>query len=155
MIKYLAITFFALMDIAAAQTVQTVTGASGDVANAPAIATLAPFSTSTSGAQSFTCLSGFEITGSGATKSTDVVAKITGLNGAPVSYVIRVPAGNNSDFGGGNDVGLPPFIIQFNPALMSSTFNTPITLTLPAFGSGNKHAAVVVHGYYGGLAGCH
>lgn len=106
---------------------------SGAIANGVAAATLpaAP--------GKYTFLNGFEITGSGALLASPVVATLTGIIGGPLRYVFSAPAGAL--------VGAMPLQITFDPPLKSADVNTPITMSLPALGTGNTSASVCLHGF--------
>lgn len=111
-----------------------VTHGSGNVANASATATL----TSASGKTMY--LSGFIITGAGATAASNIQVTVSGLlNGSRV-FILSIPAGVTT--------GITPLVVQFRMPLPASATNTNIVVSVPAFGSGNTHAAVVANGYY-------
>lgn len=111
----------------------TVATSSGNVANASAAASLAAISGQTN------YCTGFQITASGATAGLAVTATLAGIAGGTLSYVFTFPAGVL--------VPAQPLTVSFYPAIPASAVNTAITLTLPAGGSGNTHAAVSIQGF--------
>lgn len=113
---------------------------SGTVANLQAVATLPAAAGKT------TYIAGFEITGGGATSGTTISPQVSNINGVgsagaagTLVYSLTIPTPNT--------VGITPLIVQFNPPLPATPQNTAISVTLPAFGSGNTSAAVVAHGF--------
>ena len=85
--------------------------------------------------------SGFEITCGGATAGSIQTATVTGLLGGTLNYTVAVP--------GGVTQGAYPLVIDFPTALPSVDTATDIVVSMPAAGSGNTGASVVVHGYKG------
>jgi len=110
-----------------------VTAASGNVAAASAVATMAAVAAKTNYA------TGFQITAAGATTALPVLATITGLITGTLTYVFVAPAGVL--------VAATPLIVAFPTPIPASAVNVAIVLTLPSLGSGNTHAAVVLHGF--------
>lgn len=84
-------------------------------------------------------LTGFEITSGGATAAALALVTIVGLLGGTLTYVLGVVAGVAA--------ANAPLLVTFNPPLPASAVNTAITLTVPALGSGNTQAAIVMHGF--------
>lgn len=106
---------------------------SGDVANASAAASMAAANGVTN------VLAGFQITAGGATAASCVVATVTGLIGGTLSYDVCPPAGVT--------LQATPLIVEFNTPIPASSVGVAITVTLPALGAGNAHAAANLHGY--------
>jgi hypothetical protein len=106
---------------------------SGNVANASAVATIA------APANGRNYVTGFIVTATGATAASIVLITLTGLAGGTMTFVYAVPAGVL--------VGAQPYVVPFSSALPASADGTAVTLTLPALGTGNTNAAVVLTGY--------
>lgn len=106
---------------------------SGDVANAVAAAALAGAAGKT------TYISGLSLTGMGATAAGEVTATVTGVVGGPLSIIVPVVAGAT--------LGNNPININFTPPLAASAVNTAITVSMPALGAGNLHAAANAWGF--------
>lgn len=111
-----------------------ITGGSGNVANASAVATLAA-----GGVGVTTWISGFTVTAAGATAGANVQVTVAGLLGGSRVYVFNFPTGAT--------VGAAPLNVQFPSPIPASGTNTAITVTVPAAGAGNTHAAVVATGF--------
>lgn len=107
---------------------------SGNVANSSAVATL------TGTASTTVYLAGFEVSGSGATAALPVTVTVSGLLGGSLTYTYA--------FAAGALVGNLPLIVEFEPPLPASGFNTPIVVTCPASGAGGTNNTVVAHGFY-------
>jgi hypothetical protein len=118
---------------ASASPAASVNASSGAVANAIASATLA----AVTGKTNF--LSGFEVTGSGATAASVITGTISGVVGGPLSYAMAVPAGVT--------LGAQPLCIDFSTPLAASAPNVAISVSFPAFGSGNTNAAINARGF--------
>ena len=114
-------------------TATPIRGASGNVANASAVATLAAASGKT------TYLTGFQVTFAGATAASVVNVTVAGTTGGSLTYVVAVPAGVTA-------AGVP-LVVNLSHPVPGSAVNTAITVTLPALGAGNTHAAVVALGF--------
>lgn len=110
-----------------------ITGASGNVANGAAVATLA-------GAASVTTyITGFEVTAAGATAAAVVNVTVANTITGSLVYVYAVPADPTG--------AAAPLVVEFPEPIPANAANTAITVTLPALGAGNTHAAVVAHGF--------
>lgn len=107
---------------------------SGNVAAASAVATL------TGTASTTVYIAGFEVTGSGATAGLPVTVTVAGLLGGTRHYTYTFEAGVL--------VGNKPLIVEYNPPLPASGFNTPIVVTCPSGGAGATNNTVVAHGFY-------
>ena len=105
---------------------------SGNVANATAAATLAAAALAT------TWITGFDMTALGSTAGSAQNATVS-LGATTLSYAFSFPLGAT--------VQAASLSIRFNPPLPASAPDLPITVTLPAGGSGNAHAAVNAYGY--------
>lgn len=108
--------------------------ASGNVANASAAASLPAV------ADKRVYCTGFEITAGGATAAALVAATLAGILGGTATYVFGTPAGAT--------LQAVPLVVKFQMPIPASAINTAITITLPALGAGNTHAAVAIHGFY-------
>jgi hypothetical protein len=86
-----------------------------------------------------TYISGFEVTGSGATVGLVVLVTLSGVVGGPLTYVLPIVAGAL--------LAITPLIVNFARPIPASGPDVDITVSVPSFGLGNMHAAVVVHGY--------
>lgn len=111
-----------------------VTAGSGNVANASSVATIPAVANVTA------YISGFEVTGAGATAGLPVIVTVTGLISGTRSYIVAAATGVL--------VANDPLVVQFSPPIPASGENTAIVVTVPAFGAGNTHSAVVSHGFY-------
>jgi hypothetical protein len=109
-----------------------VISASGIVANSAAGATLPGVAGKT------TYITGFEITGSGAAAGLPVAVSLVGT-GATLTYAYSAAAGVL--------VENTPLLIPFLPPLPASAANTPISVSVPALGTGNTSSTVVAHGF--------
>ena len=95
--------------------------------------------TLTASAGKTTYLTGFTITGSGASAGSIVVATVTGVIGAPLSYDLIIPAGVS---------GLVVSVnVQFSYPVAATGTNVAIVVNVPSFGAGNTNAAVVATGF--------
>lgn len=110
-----------------------VTASSGNVANATANATLPSVSLKTN------YIAGFIVTASGATAASVVNVTVTGTISGTMTFTFPVPAGVTA--------AATPLIVQFSKPVPASGPTTPIVVSLPALGSGNTNASVVVTGY--------
>lgn len=106
--------------------------ASGNKANALANATLPNASGKT------TYITGYTATASGSTSALAATMTITG-GSTTMYHTFTFPAG----------VGVPayPLVVNLPHPIPASAANTPISISLPAGGSGNVGAAVTAYGY--------
>lgn len=87
-----------------------------------------------------TWVTGFEVTGMGATAQATLDVTLGGVSGAPLHYVLLVPAGVTTEVDG--------LTVELAaPGIPANAANTAITLTVPSFGAGNTNAAATIHGY--------
>jgi hypothetical protein len=110
-----------------------VSNASGMVANASAVATLSTVPGKT------TYLTNLIVSGLGATTGTVADLAISGIQGGTLTLSIPVPTGPGV---------ATSAVIPFAFPLRANALNTPIVITLGAFGSGNAAAAVAAIGYH-------
>jgi len=112
---------------------------SGNVANATASAALP----ATAGVTNF--IYGFDVYGTGATAASVVNCTVAGTasTGTP-TFAQAVPAGATT--------AITPTLVRFPEPLPASAVNTAITVSCPAFGSGNTNASVNVYGFQSTIA---
>ncbi len=122
---------FALSPTPPAATI--VTASSGNQANANAVAALPAV------AAVLNYVTGIIVTASGATAGSDVSVTLVGVVGGTMTFTFTAPAGAA--------VGAIPLVIDFPNPIPATAVNTAITLTLPALGTGNTNAAVVITGF--------
>lgn len=85
---------------------------------------------------------GFDLEGAGATAASVIEVSITGLNGGTVKREYVIPAGATTAAfpNGGIQVRFPEPLPATGPGV-------EITISVPAFGSGNTNAAVTLYGF--------
>ena len=110
-----------------------VTGASGNVANGTAAASLPAV------ALVLNYVTGFTITAGGATAASLLSATLVGVLGGTMTFTYAIPAGAT--------LGAVPLVVRFPIPIPASAVNTAITISLPAAGAGNTHAATTIHGF--------
>jgi len=114
-----------------------VVASSGNVANAVASAAITPSATQ----RAYT--TGFEITGLGATSAATVLATLGSLIGSVTfTYIIEVPSGVTT--------ALTTLSVHFDQPIPAASVGTAITISVPAFGSGNTNVCVNLEGFVGG-----
>jgi len=105
---------------------------SGNVANSSAAAALA----ASSGKRTY--IAGFTATFAGATAGANAIVTVTGTS-STLSFIVTAPTGAA--------VAGTPLVVSFPYPIPASADNTAITVTMPALGSGNTHAAVTAYGF--------
>lgn len=122
---------FSLSVVPPAATI--VTASSGNQSNANAVAALPAV------AAVLNYVTGIIVTASGATAGADVSVTLVGVVGGTMTFTFTAPLGAA--------VGAYPLVIDFPNPIPATAVNTAITLTLPALGTGNTNAAVVITGF--------
>ena len=111
-----------------------VVATSGNVANAVAAASITP----TSLQRAYT--TGFEVTGLGATSAATILATLSNLIGSVTfTYIIQVPAGVTT--------AISALSVHFDQPIPAASVGTAITISVPAFGSGNTNVCVNLEGF--------